>query len=262
MKYMWIWLKRLFFKLLRKNPAIMPMVRYWKRAGAVQAKVVNRNGVTSMVMDGEDEVFPGFPRGYLLFGKLSKLKHEIKNQVFNESWAALEDGVSDKEVARRVRKTLDENILPLLEDTKYDRVPPEKMAVPVREIHRAWKKIAPDSTLCDAVCFIIQEDDSYRFRFQWMVQFMATWSFFFRDPVPLFDRALDWLEHGEVIGDMKERVRLFRRIMVVLLRDPKNRAFFTALFREIDWKKVRLGRAEKYFFRGKYFKVDLDKFEY
>lgn len=235
----------------------MPMVQYWKRSTSVQAKVTtSKDGSLMMHLDGEAESFPGFPRGHLLFGKLSKLKHEIKTQVFNESWHLLESGVSELEVMEHIRNVLS-GIYELAKETEYDRVPPSRMCLPVRELFRAWTKTNPDSwRLRDIVCFIFQEDDSYRFRFQWMA------SYFFRlgDVVKNFDKALAWLERAEVIDDMKERERLFRRIVMVWIRS--NQEKFRDFVRECDWSKVRLRRADKFHFRGKYFKVDLDKFEY
>jgi len=236
------------------------MVQYWKTSAGVEAKVTKMDGATIMYMAGEKYPFPGFPRGYLLFGRLSKLKHEIKNQIFNDSWAKLENG--DTDVPRHVKDVLP-NIYELYTEFKYEEVPPEVMVPSVREIHRAWTVASPSTLkLRDVLCFIFQEDDAYRFRFQWIVGFMPTFLFRFIDPVPAFLKALVWLEHGEVIGDMKERIHLLRRVCEAILVDPKIRKEFTALFREINWKKVRMGKAEKYFFRGKYFKVDLDRYEY
>jgi|APSaa5957512535_1039671.scaffolds.fasta_scaffold16730_5 hypothetical protein len=251
---MFIKLKRLFFKILRKNPAKMPMVQYWKHTNAVQAKVMEIDGVTVMKMDGEPHIFPGFPRGWLLYGKLSKLKHEVKNQIFNDNWSNLETNEPFD-----VRRPL-QNIYELMKETEYDLLPPSKMVKPVREIHRAWTKIGTHLQLRDLICFILQEDDSYRFRLQWLTSYFPILKFF--NPARAFIKVLPWLEHGEIIGDMKERQRLFRRIITTLLEDENVRQQFNTLFREIRWRKVKLSKADKYFFRGKYYKVDLDKFDY
>lgn len=249
-------LKRLFFKILGKTPLDMEMVQHWKHGDAVQAKVMEVDGRSVMKMDGEKYIFPGFPRGWLLFGKLSKLKHEIKNQIFNESWAMLEEGKTEAEVMTHIRSVLP-NIYAIAEEMYYDRLPISKTSIPVIEIDRAWSKIAPNSQIKDVITFILQEDDSYRWRFQWMVDYFG-----FGKPHTKFKRGLEWLEHGEVIGDMKERVRLVRRILLIIINDPENKVFFDRFFKEIDWKKIKLTKAEKYFFRAKYFKVDLDKFDY
>ena len=252
---------RWIYKLFKKSPADMEMVKYWKTQSSVQAKVTEKDGVTIMIMEGEKYDFPGFPRGHLLFGKLSKLKHEIKNQIFNKSWAKLEDGISDKDIITEIKKTLSQTYN-LMEESRYDMVPREKMAPAVREIHRAWSKISPHSKLRDLITFILQEDDSYRFRFQWIVTYLRPWMFWFINPISLFEKSLIMLEHAEVIGDMKERIRLFRRIVLLLLKNEQIKKEFTKLFREINWKKVKLTKADKYFFRGKYFKVDMDLFDY
>ena len=78
----------------------------------------------------------------------------------------------------------------------------------------------------------------------------------------LFEKALMIMEHAEIIGDMKERIRLLRRILLTVLSDDSMRNQFYALCKEINWKRVRLSKADRYFFRGKYFRCDLDKFEY
>jgi hypothetical protein len=110
------------------------------------------------------------------------------------------------------------------------------------------------------LCFILQEDDAYRFRVQWLFGiFRPRW---WLDPVRLFDFALSELENAEVIGDMKERQRLLKRILLLTLEDKHIRELFVKFCRELNWKKVRLSRADKYHFRGKYFKVDWLYFEY
>lgn len=239
----------------------MPMVRYWKTKEAVEAKVTEIDGVTVMMMDGEDYPFPTFPRGYLLFGKLSKLKHEVKNQIFNDSWAKLEQGVSEKQVAVEIKKEILPKIYEILAEYRYDMLPPQKMTHSMREIHRAFTKVAPEhANLRDLICFILQEDDAYRFRLQWIVTYFGWLGFF--SPIKAFERGLMMLEHGEVIGDMKERQRLLKRILVAFLKDENVRKKVVTFLKEVDWSKVKLSKADKYFFRGKYFKVDLDKFDY
>lgn len=252
-------IKRLFFKILKKSPAKMEMVKYWKHGHAVQAKITKKDGVIIMRMDGEKYNFPGYPRGHLLYGPLSKLKHEVKNQIFNESWAKLEQG---EDVSMHIREKLG-NVFEILDDMRLHLVPPQRMVPAVREIHRAWTKACPDShELRDLICFILQEDDGYRFRFQWIVSWMRPWMFKFVNPIPLFAKSLQWLEEAEIIGDMKERIRLLRRVLLAFIEDEHAQRQFLKLFREIKWGKVKMTKADKYFFRGKYFKVDLDKFDY
>lgn len=140
-------------------------------------------------------------------------------------------------------------------------LPPTKMCAPVREIHRAWTKVAKTEhsrKLRDIFCHIMQEDDAYRFRLQWMAQFFKPrwWG----DNIKRFEKAMQFMEHAEVIEDMKERQRLWRRILLVCYR--QMRPEFESFMREVNWKKVHLSDADKFFFRGKWFKVDLDKFEY
>lgn len=248
----------------------MPMVQYWKDKVSVQAKVtINEDGALTMKLDGEEYAFPGFPRGYLLFGKLSKLKHEIKNQIFNDSWHMLEQGIPESEIVSIAKEKLVKNILKLAEETKYDRVAPGRYVKSVKEIYRAWGKITDNPKaleLRDILCFILQEDDSYRFRVQWLVTYFNPNKLWMRilgkDPIEQFKKALEILEHGEVLDDMKERIRLLRRILLMGLRDKQIKDLFIKFCAEVDWEKVKLTEADKFHFRGKYFKVDYNLFDY
>ncbi len=258
-------LKRFWYThVLKKTPATMEMVSYWKTGEVAPAKLTkNKDGINVLRVEGEKYDIPSYPRGRLLFGPLSKLKHEIKNQVFNEAHALLEASKSTDEVNRHIKqKLLSQGLLELVEGMRYEMLPTDQLTTPVREIHRAWTKVAPPKTypIRDMLCLILQEDDSYRFRVQWLVPYMG-W-FLKWTPVEALDKALAILEHGEVIDDMKERQRLLRRIVMTALQDPVIKDLFIKLVREIDWKKVRLSKGDKYHFRGKYFKVDYDIFEY
>lgn len=244
----------------------MPMVRYWKTKDHVEAKLTTKDGATQMIMDGEDYPMWGFPRGHILIpsnkqhGPLSVLKHEIK-QFFNEVWAKHEDGVSTEEIVRwgkeRLFKSF-ENIEPM----KYDLMPARTMCPSVREIHRALTKISDSPRVHlfrDVLTLILQEDDAYRYRVQWM----AIWFPIIKwNPVAILDRALEMVGHGEVIGDMKGRIKLLRTVVRIMLQDKTIKNLFVAFFREVDWKKVKITEADRYHFRGKYFKVDLDTLEY
>ena len=245
-----------------------PMVKYWKTKEAVSAKVVTtKEGHDVMYMEGEDHPFPGFPRGVLLFGQLSPLKHWIKNKIFNDAWKMLEEKKSDEEIIFYLRNEALPYIYELAAKTKYDMVPLQKMVPPVKELYRALtvveKKTGSQNVkqIKDILTFILQEDDAYRFRFQWMMKFFK-WKFFRRNCVKLLDYGLSLVEHGEMIGDMKERQRLLRRILMFVLKDPSVKKCFELLFKELDWKKVQLSEADKYFFRAKYFKCDYPEEQY
>ncbi len=249
----------------------MPMVRYWKTKEAVAAKVMtDENGVTVMQMEGEDEIFNGFPRGHLIvntpgvYSPLSVLKHQIKNQIFNEVWAKLEAGESKETILRHIKDKVAKDLVPYFEPLRYDMLPPEKMAVPVREIWRVLEKMeAKEPKLKwfkEALCFILSEDDAYRNRLQWMVSLLRPRWFY--NPMKLLELYLTELENGEVIGDMKERVRLWKRVMLFALQDPYINKLFKEFCKEVDWNKLKLTKADKYHFRAKYFKVDWLLFEY
>lgn len=271
---------RFIFRFMGKTPLDMPMVQYWKKnKGVVAAKVIQtKEGALVMKMEGEKEIFPGFPRGHLLFGTLSKLKHEIKNQIFNEAWAKLEaneplpDIIADvkSKLINGLRITDDKTIPvgklgdPIMEYCFYDMVPPEKMIPAAREVWRVMTILEKDEPrlhwLKLALTYILQEDDAYRFRFQWLTPILR--GFFFKNPVESLKLALEELENAEIVGDMKAKIRLLRRVLMAVLEDSKVKYLFTRFCKEMDWKKVKLTKADKYHMRGKWFKVDWMLFEY
>ena len=265
------WFLRKLFKILGKNPLSMPMVRYWKTSDSAVAKVfTDKNGVTVMKIEGEDELFEGFPRGHLIintpdvYSDFSKLKHEIKNQIFNESWAMIEAHRPFEEVIGHIKSKVTKDLKPFYEPLRYDAIPPEKMAIPVREIWRVLNKMSLKEPkiqwLKDAFTLILQEDDAYKNRLCWMVSLLKPR--FWYDPVKLLKLYLDELENAEVIGDMKERVRLWRRIILYALNDPYILKLYKEFYKEIDWNKLKLSKADRYHFRAKYFKTDWLLFEY
>jgi hypothetical protein len=258
---------------LNKKYKLFPpeMVSYWKTKESVEAKVTTaEDGHYIMWMDGEKYPFPGFPRGSILFSTVSKLKHEIKNQIFNTAWYALEDGKPKDEVIRDIKQKVLPEIQKLTEERRLLLLPPRRMVPAVREIWRAFEVVGEGNpkiqSLKETLCLILQEDDAYRFRVGWIVKFFnpssLTWRMFGKNLIKTFDFALQMLEHGEVIDDMKERIRLLRRILLLVLEDEQIRGYFEAFCKEVDWNKVKLTEADKYFFRGKYFKVDYPEFEY
>lgn len=178
-------------RYFRLNPP--PVVKYWLHKDSARAKPTTApDGSYALEIEGEDELYPGFPRGHILakfhesggFPVLSRLKHIIKNGFFNATWAEIERLISANE---------------------YDMVPPEKMAPAVRELHRALVDLENAEVTDDmkgrirlirtVLCFIMQEDDAYRFRLQWLME-------------------------------------------------------------RLNMRKMKLSKADKYYFRGKYFKVD------
>lgn len=108
-----------------------------------------------MEIKGEDEKYPGFPRGPLLFSKIGKLKHIVKTEVFNE-------------VGPKIRK--------LHSEFEADMVPPNKMPTAVKEIWDTFEKMEEMEVVDDmrekitlmkeVICFFLESDDAYRFRCQ------------------------------------------------------------------------------------------------
>jgi hypothetical protein len=88
-------------------------------------------------------------------------------------------------------------------------------------------------------------------RFQWVAPYFKKLG---------FEKGMDMLEHAEVIDDMKERIRLLKRIITLLIKDKPD--FWNIFMKELDIKKVKLTKADKYYMRAKYFKVDYPYYEY
>lgn len=135
------------------------MVSYWKKKDTARARVVHeKDGSYGLEIEGEKEIMPGFPRGHVLFGPLSKVKHKVK-MAFNEAYEAIGE---------------------FLKEAKYDMVPPEKMLPAVREVHRAFVDLenaevtedmkAKVRLWRDVFCWMMQEDDAYRYRFQYLFE--------------------------------------------------------------------------------------------
>lgn len=244
------------FNLFKKDYSKAPMVSYWKTKEAVEAKIVKApEGHYVMWMEGEKYPFPGRPRGEILFGKLSPLKHQIKNKIFNTAWAMLEEQKPEAEIRAYLVSAWKE-IYELAEGIHYDIVPFEALVPSVKEIHRAMDVVGTPAILRDTICFILQEDDAYRNRLQWMVKFFPRWG---KPKFSDFDKGMEMLEHAEVVDDMKERERLFRRIMTFMVKDSE---MFSKFLKEVNWKKVALTEADKYFLRAKYFKCDWPEHQY
>lgn len=272
-------LRWIYKHLLHKIPLDMDIVNYWHKDDAISAVITtNEEGATVMKMGEGDKRekydFPGFPRGYLLFGNyknrghgaLSVLKHEIKNQIFNYAWYALEEGKSKKEVIKHIKEVALPNIFAIAKDLEYEMLPPEKMFGGVKEIWRVMtliEKRRPESkktieNLKKTLTFIMSDDDAYRFRVGFIAEIFGWWS----NPIKIFKIALQELEHAEVMQDMKGRIKLLRKVLMLLLEDKRIKELFLEFWKEVDWKKVRLSEADKYHFRAKYFKVDWNLFEY
>ena len=254
----------------------MEMVQYWRYKDSVSAKVTkSKDGSLIMKLEGEKYPLATYPRGYLLFGKMSKLKHEIKNQIFNDSWYELERGVPNEEVIKEIKQKLFGSIAKLAEQSRYDMLPPKMMCPSVREIHRVWSKVSPEtSVLRDYLCFILQEDDSYRFRMSDMMEYFNP-NIWWKKVLRLimkesyekslkryFSIALEILENCEVISDMKERQRLLKRILILILKDESIMKKFNLFCQELDWKKVFMTKGDRFHFRGKYYKADYRLFDY
>lgn len=227
------------------------MVSYWRTKDGCEAKIVqHKDGHYMMYMEGEKYPFPGHPRGVILYGKLSPIKHWIKNKIFNNIWYSLEEGKTKEEIALDLQENSWPFIFLLTKDAEIEMVPYEQFQPSVKLLHNTLLESGLDRRIVEAITFILQEDDAYRMRFQWIAKFNP-------NTKKKFFHALDMLENAEMVSDMKERIRLLKRGLEFFY-DEK----FELFLKNMDWKKFRLSKADKYFFRGKYFKVDYPEYQY
>lgn len=167
------------------------MVSYWKEKEGVRAKITHaRDGSLQMELEGEKYPFPALPRGPVLNSSIGKLKHTIKNMIFNAAWAEIEKVMSKSEM---------------------DMMPIHKCAPAIREIAR----------------------------------------------------VLDKMVEMEISDDMKGRMRLLRNVIVFIFQEDDAYRFRAQYFlSNLNQRKIKLSKADKYYARGKYWKVDLDRFDY
>lgn len=259
------------------------MVRYWQTGDLARAKLVTlEDGAYGMLIEGEKHLLMGFPRGPVLFGPLARLKHLGKNLVFNQVWKMLEKGQTNEQAMNFIKAVAIPVLVQETEKSRYDMFPPEKMCFAVREIWRAMSVIEQKisdpigrqqfKTLKEGITFFFQEDDAYRFRLQWVAKYLnpkhfarKIYRFFTRQPYSFrkeFEAVMDFLENAEVVPDMKGRIKLIKRILLSFLEDKEFGELIERFIWEADWKKLKLTKADTYYFRGKYFKVDYEKFDY
>lgn len=251
------------------------LVQYWKTGDIARAKLVTLDdGSYAMLIEGEKYPLYGFPRGPVLFGPLARMKHIGKNLIFNQSWKMLEEGCTNEEVMMFVKNVAFPQVFKEIEEMRYDMFPPERLCPAVREIWRAMGVVGKDNQsieyLKKAITFGLQEDDAYRFRIQWVAKYLnpSHWLrkvFYFGRKYSLkkeLEFAFSFLEHAEITPDMKGRARLIKRIVMLFLEDKELGNLIEAIVKELDWKRLLLSKSDIYFFRGKYFKVDLERFSY
>lgn len=257
------------------------MVQYWKTGDAARAKlVILSDDSYAMVIEGEKYPLYGFPRGPVLFGALARLKYLIKNLIFNQTWKLLEEGKSNEEVMSYIKQVALPAILQEIEKSKYDMFPYERLCPSVKEIWRTLtvveKKIQSKvlrnqfEILKKGFTFFLQEDDAYRFRFQWIAKFInpkAWWrriwylgnEYSFKKELGM---VLNFLENSEITIDMKLRTKLIKRILFTFLENKEFGELINQVIKELNWKKLYLSKSDRYYFRGKYFKVDNEKWDY
>jgi hypothetical protein len=273
---------RLFFNRLYKI-RLPQMVKYWKDGDSARAKLaVLQDGSYAMFIEGEKYPLYGFPRGPVLFGPLARLKYLAKNLVFNETWRRLEENQSEDDILLYIFSDVRPILLQEIRKMKYDMFPPERLCPAIKELWRGMtvieegikvKSLQEDfKTLKEGLTFFLQEDDSYRFRLQWMAKFINPknpWRKLYyiikRKPYSFKEElksVFDLIGDAEIVPDMKGREKLIKRIVMFFLEQKELEVWVEKIIKELDWNKIELSKADTYYFRGKYFKVDHANFDY
>lgn len=250
-------------------------VQYYKTQQTTRGRL--RMTDKGLVMDMQGEKYPlaTFPRGHLLTNPytntlMSQLKHKIKNDIFNWAWAELEKGTPHWAIIKVVKEKLFGEIYSIMELQKYDISSEDKMCVAVREIWRAMGILEKENKnikkLKEIICHICQEDDAYRFRVLFLTEYFNPSNWWFKllrkDNFKGLKLALEQLERAEVLDDMKGRIKLLRTILLLALEDKGFRYWFDRLCKEMDWNKLKLSKADRYYARGKWMKIDIKNYEY
>lgn len=167
--------ERIMFDLFKRKKE---HVMYGELGGKQLARPVFNEKTRSMELQIKDEKYAlrGFPRHAFLHGPLGALKRYVKNLIIEEMVKCLPFKIPDENLVEPVRELA--RVFDLIIEAEDE---PEQ-----KKLMGQFK---------DAICMMLQEDDAWRFRFQWFA------------------------EH-------------------------------------LDMKKIKLNKADKYFFRGKSFKVD------
>ena len=273
---------RWFFNRLYKI-RLPEFVQYWKTGDKARAKLTTlKDGSYAMFIEGEKYPLYGFPRGPVLYGPLMRLKHMGKNLIFNKAWEMLEEGKSNEEVMAYIRNAALPIVMEEINKSRYDFFPFERLCPAVKEIWRALTAI--EERLEDPIAkkqfnilkqggtFFLQEDDAYRFRLQWAAGFInpnSIWRkiyrFITKKPYSLkkeLEFFFKFIENAEITPDMKGRIRLIYRILLLFLENDEFGPLIEKIMWEIDWNKLKLSKSDTYYFRGKYFKVDYANFDY
>lgn len=271
----------LFNKLYRIHPP--EYVQYWKRGDKARAKLmVMEDGAYAMGIEGEKYPLMAFPRGPILFGAVQTIKTTAKNVLFNQVWKMIEEGYSNQAIGSYVKQVAIPTIIRESEQYHYDMLPVIRMCRAMKEVWRAMTVVErlfeqrearlQFQALKRAITFFFQEDDAYRFRVQWVSKYLNpnTWyrriyRLITRKPYSLRDelsKVMEFLGHAEVTTDMKGRARLIGRVLLTILEDEELCGVIENVFKELNWKELALSKGDRYYFRGKYFKVDLERYDY
>jgi len=138
----------------KKNPDRdkQTSVQYGDRQGKEISQPVWNEEEQTTELHIRNERYPmrAFPRHHVLHGPLAPLKRYIKNLIIEQ----------------------------LVQCLPY-KIPDENMAIPVREVARVFDllSVAEDEPemkrlvlqFKDAICMVLQEDDAWRYRFQWFL---------------------------------------------------------------------------------------------
>lgn len=165
--------------------------------------------------------------------KHAEITEDMRSEVWNLCLAYTyfmhkgKDILSGKEILDSVREEI--------EATKYDMIPIEQCCTFVKEIWSALtelEKIETDrdikefiNTLKRPICFFLQEDDAWRFRYQWV-----------------FERLNRKIYSKYDLSDLADKNNYQVRLQFILSR--------------MNYDRCKLSKIDKYHFRGKWFRPE------
>jgi hypothetical protein len=279
--------KKLFYKYYFK---IRPpeMVRYGQKGdGSARAKVVkDKDGSVKMEIEGEKYLFPGFPRGHVLFNQLDRFKKSTKEYVFHTIYRLAKGQKLDlsnpfiKELARMFDMITEAEVTVDMRDrmqmlktgicyflNKNDSIIGNILKnrakdIMVKHIYEAIPDMLPEEQLVVAVRemgrvfdLMIAREPDYKMKDEW-TKIKKGLLFFFEEDDAYRFRTQWFIEKL----DMRK----------VRIADPGEKWFTPDDYRSrlqwflmnLDIKKVKLSKADIYYFRGKWFRPDYPLREY
>lgn len=118
---------------------------------------------------------------------------------------------------------------------------PDRYSQPVREIYR----LIEDDKIRDVICIVLEQDDSYRFRFQDIIGELNK-EIFISHPRFEIMRLWDIYKSREKVGRLKDYEKYIKAGSWIIMFMPKTLKKIKDIVRELNIDEVRLNEADRY----------------